>query len=227
MTWHREIYTKTENIARASHIRFSIMTLEDKVHCHRIIVYAEVKGTHKNHWVQLMVPHRTIKKSDHISESIVQILLKFQWACCYDRFPGEPVPVLNHSLAVDTSPNIQPEPSPSDSCHFLESHHCSPALPFPSWESCRLLWNFPSVRNPSDNSQPLGQVLWVFPNQMLGREGTSIERQVQGSALATGTARVGCSPCAWCWLLSGWGLGGQGKNVVFPTLCAWVSMGVL
>ena len=34
-----------------------------------IIEYLELGRTHKDYWVQLLAPHRTTQKSDHISES--------------------------------------------------------------------------------------------------------------------------------------------------------------
>lgn len=36
---------------------------------------SELKGTHKDHQIQLLALHRTTQKSDHMSESGVQILL--------------------------------------------------------------------------------------------------------------------------------------------------------
>jgi len=40
--------------------------------------YYQLKGTHRDHWIQTPVPHRTTQKSNHISECIVQMLLEFQ-----------------------------------------------------------------------------------------------------------------------------------------------------
>ena len=40
----------------------------------RIIEYPELEATHKDHRIQLLVPHRTTQKSDHLSDCIVQTL---------------------------------------------------------------------------------------------------------------------------------------------------------
>lgn len=42
----------------------------------RIIEYLEWMGIHKDHWVQLLGPHRTTQSPNPMSESTVQMLLK-------------------------------------------------------------------------------------------------------------------------------------------------------
>lgn len=44
---------------------------------HRIIDYPKLEGTHKDHRVQLLAPHRTTQKSNSMCESAVQILLEY------------------------------------------------------------------------------------------------------------------------------------------------------
>lgn len=43
---------------------------------HKIIECLELKGTHKDHGVQLLDPHKTAQKSDYMAESIVQTILE-------------------------------------------------------------------------------------------------------------------------------------------------------
>ena len=45
---------------------------------HRITEQPKLEGTHKDHWVQLLAPHRTTQKSNYLSESSVQMLLELQ-----------------------------------------------------------------------------------------------------------------------------------------------------
>jgi len=41
---------------------------------HRITEHPELERIHKDHWAQLLVPHRTAQNSNPMSESIVQML---------------------------------------------------------------------------------------------------------------------------------------------------------
>ena len=59
----------------------------------------ELGGTHKDHQIQLLAPQRTVQKSDHVSESIVQMLLELWQVQCHDHSPEEPVPVPKHHLS--------------------------------------------------------------------------------------------------------------------------------
>ena len=52
------------------------MALNEKMQ--RIIEYPELEGIHRDYRVQLLAPHRTTQKSNHISESIVQTLLELR-----------------------------------------------------------------------------------------------------------------------------------------------------
>ena len=45
-------------------------------HLHKIIEYAELEGTHKDHQVQLLVSFRTLQESHHVPKSIVETLLE-------------------------------------------------------------------------------------------------------------------------------------------------------
>jgi len=52
-----------------------------------------LEGTHKDHRVQLLAPHRAAPKSNHMSETAVRTVLELlQFGYCY-HCPGEPVPV--------------------------------------------------------------------------------------------------------------------------------------
>ena len=42
----------------------------------RITRYPELEGTHKNHQIQLLIPHRTTQSSNPMSENSVQRLLE-------------------------------------------------------------------------------------------------------------------------------------------------------
>lgn len=50
----------------------------------------------------------TTKKSDHMTESIVQMLFELQQAQCHDHCPGEPVQPFS---GEESFPDTQPEPS--------------------------------------------------------------------------------------------------------------------
>lgn len=41
-----------------------------------IIVRSKLKGTHKDHWAQLLAPGRATQKSDHMTNRVVQVLLQ-------------------------------------------------------------------------------------------------------------------------------------------------------
>ena len=43
---------------------------------HQIAEYPKLEGTHKDHQVQLLAPHKTTQKSGHKSGSLVQTLLE-------------------------------------------------------------------------------------------------------------------------------------------------------
>ena len=43
-----------------------------------IIEYPKLEGTHKAHRAQPLAPHRSTQKSDHMTESVVQMLLELQ-----------------------------------------------------------------------------------------------------------------------------------------------------
>lgn len=49
--------------------------------------YSELECIHKDHKVQLMSPHWTTPKLDHMSANIVEMLLELQQVCCCDYFP--------------------------------------------------------------------------------------------------------------------------------------------
>ena len=56
---------------------------------YRIIEYPELEGAHKNHEVRLVAPHGTTQKSDHVSESSVEMLLELwieSWNICAQSF---------------------------------------------------------------------------------------------------------------------------------------------
>ncbi|KAF4803579.1 hypothetical protein TURU_014738 [Turdus rufiventris] len=56
----------------------------------------------------------------HVTEGVVQTLLKFGQAWCCDQFPGEPVPVLNSPLREKLFPDIQPK-RPQTQLHAIQS----------------------------------------------------------------------------------------------------------
>ena len=63
----------------------------------RVIEYPKSEEAHKDHRVQLLAPQKTTQKSDHVSESVAQMLLEhWQWGC--DHCPGQPVPGPKHHL---------------------------------------------------------------------------------------------------------------------------------
>lgn len=72
-----------------------------------MIEYPELKGTYKNH--QLLDPHRSIQKLDHVSGIIFQMLLELQQVQCHYHFPVELVPVPSHPLSEEPFPNTHPE----------------------------------------------------------------------------------------------------------------------
>ena len=59
---------------------------------HGIIEYPELGGTHKDHQVQLLAPHRTTQKSDHMSESIVWMVFELRQLCAMTTALGSPFP---------------------------------------------------------------------------------------------------------------------------------------
>lgn len=48
---------------------------------HRTTEYLKLEKTHEDHQVQLLLPHTTTQKSDHMSENVVQTLLELQQLC--------------------------------------------------------------------------------------------------------------------------------------------------
>lgn len=73
----------------------------------RIIEYPKSEWTHKDHWLQVLAPHRTIQNSNQMSESVVQTLLELQQVQRHDHFPGETVPVHNHPFGENPFPDTQ------------------------------------------------------------------------------------------------------------------------
>lgn len=67
----------------------------------RITEYREVEGTNKDHWVQLLSPHRNTQNFNAISKSIVQTLREIQQAWDHDHCPGEPTPVPKCPLSEE------------------------------------------------------------------------------------------------------------------------------
>lgn len=51
----------------------------------RIIGYSEPDGTREDHHVQFLAPHATTRKSDHVSETGVQMLLELLLAAHAER----------------------------------------------------------------------------------------------------------------------------------------------
>uniref|UniRef100_A0A8B9U121 Regulatory factor X associated protein n=1 Tax=Anas zonorhyncha TaxID=75864 RepID=A0A8B9U121_9AVES len=54
--------------------------LEQVLNKKRLVNYPKVEGTYKDNQVQHLSPQRTTQKSDHVSESLVQMLLELQQA---------------------------------------------------------------------------------------------------------------------------------------------------
>ena len=75
-----------------------------------LIENPKLEGTHKDNWVQLLAPHRTTQKLDHITKSIFQTLLELQQTLSCKHYPGESVPVPSHVLSEEPFCFIQPEP---------------------------------------------------------------------------------------------------------------------
>jgi len=61
--------------------------------------HPDLEGTCKDHWVQLLALHRTSQQSDHMSESIIQMLLELWQAQCCDHC-SENTPSCILSMAV-------------------------------------------------------------------------------------------------------------------------------
>lgn len=129
----------------------------------QLFIYVSSSHKHKNHKNILCWkgPIRIVDcslqnylKLNHITKSIVHMLLQLWQPWCHDHLPGEHIPVTNHLLrkwrtfsqcAIWTSPD-------ADSFHFHVSYQWSPErrdchLPFPysPWRSCRLQWDHLSV----------------------------------------------------------------------------------
>lgn len=69
---------------------------------YRIIEYPELEDDYKDHEGQ----HSTTQKSDHMSESIVQMHLEPQQAQYHDHSPGEPVLVPDLAKNFFLIPNL-------------------------------------------------------------------------------------------------------------------------
>lgn len=65
---------------------------------HRIIKYAELEETHKDHQIQVLAPQRTTQNSNRVSESIVQMLLDLWRFTAATAALGNHFPVPSHSL---------------------------------------------------------------------------------------------------------------------------------
>lgn len=70
---------------------------------HRIVEYLELEGSHKNHRVQLLAPHRDTQKSDHISEALSKCQLGSR---SFDHCSGKPVPMPNLPNALPLVKNL-------------------------------------------------------------------------------------------------------------------------
>ena len=77
-----------------------------------------MEGIHKGCQVQLLAPHRTTQKSDHKTESAVQMLLELWQVQCHDHCPEEPVSVPDHPLGEEPFPGTYPEP-PLSQLHVI------------------------------------------------------------------------------------------------------------
>jgi len=113
---------------------------------HRITENPKWEGIHKDHWVQLLPPHRTTQKSGRMSKCAVQMLHELCQAQCHNHFSKEAVPVPNHPLSEEPFPNIQPDPHHSLGFYCWSSERGYQILPLHhlSWGSCRL-WCLPST----------------------------------------------------------------------------------
>lgn len=79
--------------------------------CSKQILLLAWKGPIRITNFQLLAHCGTPQEAHHVPENIVQILLELCQAWCSDHFPQKPIPVLNHSLGDEPSPDIQPKPS--------------------------------------------------------------------------------------------------------------------
>jgi len=85
---------------------------------HTITEYPKLDGTHKDHRVQLLPPHRTTQKSNSMSESTVQTLLELQQLTAVTTALGRLLQGLNTILIPSCpSPNMSP-------CRSLWSCRC-------------------------------------------------------------------------------------------------------
>jgi len=112
----------------------------------RSIEYPNLEGTHKDHSVQTLLPHKTTQKPNPMSEGIVQMLLELWQLRAVPTALGSPFHA--HRPLVQTLSLTPSCPSPGTApCHSLRSCLChreqSSALPlhsqWGSWEMGRLL----------------------------------------------------------------------------------------
>ena len=82
--------------------------------------YPELEGTHRDHGVKLLAPHRTTQNPNPVSESTVQMLQSTQGRA---HCPGQPVPC---PLPSGADPSLTPScPSPDTApCRSLGPCRC-------------------------------------------------------------------------------------------------------
>lgn len=68
---------------------------------HRIKEYPQLERTHRGHEIQ-----QTTRKSNCVSESVVQTLIEIWQTWCWGGFPEEPVPVPDHLFSEEPFPSI-------------------------------------------------------------------------------------------------------------------------
>jgi len=96
----------------------------------RIIDYSKLEGTHKDHQFQFLAPHRTIKKSDHMHENVVQTILELWQLSAHCPLAQTlsltpfPAPPLTHLHAVPSGPvavtQSRAQRCPSAPCEELQ-----------------------------------------------------------------------------------------------------------
>lgn len=141
--------------------------------CLRIVEYPELEGAHKDHWIQLLAPHRT-PKNQSICLRVIQMLLELCQAQCHDCFLREPVSVANHPLGEKPFPDVQPEPpmvqfhsiplGPVTGCQREKISACPPILLLMKLQAAmRLpLSLFSRLNKPSDFS--CSSYMYIFPS---------------------------------------------------------------
>lgn len=112
--WH---LTFSKTILRISETSFTSWPLWESLEKNRawrrdrscimlFYIHPELEGTCKDQWVQLLAPHRTVQKSVHMSESVIQSLPELWPVGCHDHCPGQPAQCLTVLLVK----NLQPDP---------------------------------------------------------------------------------------------------------------------